>query len=221
VRGFTQFRLGPEENKLFLNLRRTWRILYCDDQEIRMLSTRDLIQCELLVLRCKRRDSQAASELVSMFQRALFYYIHRLVDSEEDAWDVLQETWMSVFRSLSSLNDPCALPAFLYRVARNHALSRLRKRKLDGRLISHLDPPDPAGQADIDFTREDAAEVHVALQRLPLAHREVLTLFFLQDLSIKEIASVLTLPEGTVKSRLHHAKQSLRKLIEKGASHGT
>jgi len=184
-----------------------------------MLSTSDLILCELLVLRCRQRDARAASGLLALFQRPLLYYVRRLVDSEEDAWDVVQETWLSVFRSLDSLRDPRALPAFLYRAARNHAVAYLRKRHLDGSLIAHADPPESGDGTGCDFAEEDTALVHAALQRLSPAHREVLTLSFLQDLSIPQIAGVLDVPEGTVKSRLHHAKQSLRQLLQKGTSH--
>jgi RNA polymerase sigma factor (sigma-70 family) len=69
------------------------------------------------------------------------------------------------------------------------------------------------------FTREDAAAVHAGLDKLSLPHREALTLFFLQDLTIEEIASVLAIPPGTVKSRLHHAKKALGTILYEGANH--
>ncbi len=184
-----------------------------------MMSDADLILCELLVLRCQRRDPSAADELVAFFEKPLLYYLRRLVRSEDDAWDLLQETWMSAFRALPSLRDARALPAFLYRTARNHALADLRHRDADFRLYAALDAPQTSTEPEPTFTSEDAAAVHAGLDKLSLPHREALTLFFLQDLSIEEIASVLGIPPGTVKSRLHHAKKALGAVLWEGANH--
>ena len=91
----------------------------------------------------------------------------------------------------------------------------LRKRKADIAMLSKMDPPvseDPS----LDFQTEQWEEVHRVLGRLSLAHREVLTLFFLQDLSLEDIANVLGAAVGTVKSRLHYAKLAARERLEKG-----
>lgn len=184
-----------------------------------MISDADLILCELLVLRCQRRDPRAADELVAFFEKPLLYYLRRMVGSEADAWDLLQETWVSVFRSLPSLRDARALPAFLYRTARNHALAQMRHRNADLRLYAVVDAPPTSTDPEPTFTPEDAAAVHAGLDKLTLPHREALTLFFLQDLSIEEIASVLGIPPGTVKSRLHHAKKALGAILCQGANH--
>lgn len=183
------------------------------------MSDADLLLCEMLVLRHQRRDLSAAEELVAFFERSLLYYLRRLVRSEDDAWDLLQETWISVFRALPGLRDTRALPAFLYRTARNHALARVRHREADFRLYTALDAPENSGEVEPTFTADDAAAVHAGLDKLSLPHREVLTLFFLKDLTINEIATVLDIPPGTVKSRLHHAKKGLKAVLSEGASH--
>src|SRR4029078_6677912 len=99
-----------------------------------MMTDADLIFCELLVLRCQRRDPNAAEELVTFFERPLLYYLRRMVGSEADAWDVVQDAWVFVFKALPKLRDARAFPAFLYRTARNQALARLRQRDADLRL---------------------------------------------------------------------------------------
>lgn len=179
----------------------------------------DLILCELLVLRCQRRDPRAADELVTLFEKPLLYYLRRMVESEADAWDLLQETWMSVFKALPKLRDARALPAFIYRTARNHALALLRHRDADLRLYAAVEVPPNETDHEPDFTPNDAAAVHAGLNKLSLPHREALTLFFLQELSIEDIASVLAIPPGTVKSRLHHAKKALRPILNEGDRH--
>lgn len=179
----------------------------------------DLILCEMLALRCQRRDPTAPGELVGLFEKPLLYYLRRLVGSEDDAWDLFQETWISVFRALPGLREPRALPAFLYRTARNHALAHLRHRDADMRLYAAVDALQAGTEAEPAFSSEDAAAVHAGLDRLSLPHREALTLFFLDDLSIDDIASVLGIAPGTVKSRLHHAKKALAAQLGEGAPH--
>jgi RNA polymerase sigma-70 factor (ECF subfamily) len=85
------------------------------------------IRNELLVLRYRRGDDRALEEIVSIWERPLFYYIRRLVNAEETAWDVLQEVWVQVIRKIGKLREPRALGAWLYRIAHNIAVSHLRK----------------------------------------------------------------------------------------------
>ncbi|MGE0760839.1 MAG: RNA polymerase sigma factor, partial [Pirellulaceae bacterium] len=117
------------------------------------------------------------------------------------------------------LRDTRALPAFLYRTARNHALALLRHRQADVRLHATVDVPQDSTDTEPSFTAEDAAAVHAALDRLPPVQSEVLTLFFLEDLTTREIALVLGIPPGTVKSRLFHAKKALKAILLEGVSH--
>jgi len=181
-----------------------------------MMTDADLILCELLVIRCQRRDRRAANELVTLFEKPLLYYLRRMMGSEDDAWDLVQETWASVFKALPTLRDARSLPAFLYRTARNHALALLRHRQADLRLYAAIEPSLENMDREPNFTSDDAAAIHAGLTNLSLPHREVLTLFFLEQLTIDEIASVLSLPTGTVKSRLHHAKKALRTILNEG-----
>jgi RNA polymerase sigma-70 factor (ECF subfamily) len=161
---------------------------------------------------------------VRLWERPLFYYLRRLAPTEADTWDLLQETWLRVFRSIASIRDPRTLPAFLYTTARNAALTRLRKRgvifeSINGCADEHLATVE--GAADWAFVAfDDAERVHHALDRLPLQQREALTLYFLQDLSIDEIAAVLNVPAGTIKSRLHYGKQAIRKIISQDTDGG-
>lgn len=179
-----------------------------------MAGDSDGIWCELMVVRCLRRDPAAPGELVARFQQSLLYYLRRLLGSEADAWDVSQETWLSVFRALPKLQEPRSLPAFLYRTGRNAALAHLRRNRLittgDEAAVAEAVPDDDPSLEDAVFAREAAARLHEALGTLPLAQRDVLTLHFLRDLSVGQIADVLGVPAGTVKSRIFHAKRSLR-----------
>ncbi|HEX8522741.1 MAG TPA: sigma-70 family RNA polymerase sigma factor [Tepidisphaeraceae bacterium] len=177
------------------------------------MKEKDLIRCELLVLAYKRgRRDEAARELLDLFQRPALYYIRRLVRSEADAWDALQETFMSILKSIPTLRDARALPAFVYRTARNAALTQNRRRHEDEPLTQAVQETVAAGEEQ-DFSHEDAERLHRAMETLPLAQREVLTLFFLKDLSLEQIAEVTGAAVGTVKSRMFYAKRALRERL--------
>ncbi|MGB7160930.1 MAG: RNA polymerase sigma factor [Tepidisphaeraceae bacterium] len=187
-----------------------------------MLPDKQILECKLLVLRCQRGDRSAFERIVAIWERPLFYYLRRLAPSEEDTWDLLQETWMKVFRAIGTIRDPRTLPAFLYATARNAAISRLRlpgfheiTTAANGADVAALQPSPDDDVAAFD----DAEQVHHALDWLPMPQREALTLYFLRDLSLEEIAQLLSVPVGTVKSRLHYGKQALRRILSKEEDH--
>jgi RNA polymerase sigma-70 factor (ECF subfamily) len=166
----------------------------------------------VLVLRCQAGDPAAFEELVARYGPRLRYYLRKLLGGD-GADDALQEVWCDAFRGLPRLLDPRALPAWLYRLARDRAFRQLRRRRVFVPLPEG-DLPDPAGDGD-EFTAEDARQVHAALDRLAPEHREVLLLRFLEDMPYEDIARVTGCPVGTVRSRLHYAKHALRQVIEK------
>jgi len=181
------------------------------------MTDKERIYAELLALRCRRGDREALAELVEHWERRLLYFVRRLVDDEQEAWDVLQETWLGVFRGIKSLNDGACLSTWLYRVARNNCVNHLRKKMKLREMESGNIPVDDFSEEVSDHAFEDADLVHRSLDKLPLLQREVITLFFLEDMSIAEMSSVLDVPPGTVKSRLFTAKRTLRKIVERGA----
>jgi RNA polymerase sigma-70 factor (ECF subfamily) len=180
-----------------------------------VLSDKQLVESDLLVVRWQRGDRSAFEGIVKLWEQPLFYYLRRLAASEADAWELLQDTWLKVLRSLDSLRDGRALPAFLYTTAHHTAISHLRRlnRTEDARDVESV--PDDSAADDVAIL-DNAEHVHHALDQLPLFQREVLTLFFLQDLSLEQMAQLLAVPLGTVKSRLHYAKIAMRQILSRG-----
>jgi RNA polymerase sigma-70 factor (ECF subfamily) len=177
--------------------------------------TRDeqAIRDELLVLRCQCGEAAAFSELFRQWEQRLFYYVRRLVPQEADAWDTLQKTWLKVVRDIRRLRHPAALRVWLYRLARNTAVSHFRlELALRGRLESEVNVGDTVCSEELSRL-ENAELVHHTLGRLPLSFREVLTLHFLEDMPLLEMSAVLGVPVGTVKSRLYYAKRAMRDLL--------
>ncbi|HUV40358.1 MAG TPA: sigma-70 family RNA polymerase sigma factor [Sedimentisphaerales bacterium] len=177
---------------------------------------KQVIYYELLVLRCQREDKEALEEMIRLFERQILYYIRRLVENETDAWNILQETWIKVIRSIKQIREPKKLPAWLYSIARKTAISHLRAEYSKEAVFDCT--RDIAGiqdNAEENLSFENAEQVHYGLSKISLPHREVLTLFFLQDLTLEQIADVLNISIGTVKSRLYYARQALKEVLAK------
>jgi len=179
---------------------------------------KQILESALLVVQWQRGDKAAFEGIVRLWEPSLFYYLRRLAPSEADAAEWLQETWLKVFKALRSLRDPQALPAFLYRTARNAAISHLRRGEFfeSNHEAASAEPCEPGDPLAV---LESADQAHHALEKLPLLQREVLTLFFLRELTLEQMAVLLGVPLGTVKSRLHYAKQAMAKILSSGESH--
>lgn len=139
------------------------------------------------MLRCRRGDPAALEELVRAWEKRLHYFIRQLVKNEQDAWDILQQTWLRVLRGIRSLKDADRLTPWLYQIARYAAFTYAR---LQSNYRAGLEEHANIDWADEDpgaFQFDHAEQVHHALRQLSLPHREVLTrvtrLFFVPTAS--------------------------------------
>jgi RNA polymerase sigma-70 factor (ECF subfamily) len=151
-----------------------------------MPTEKDLIHQELLILRCRRGERAALEELVKTWERRIFYFVRRLGCKEQDAWDVVQQTWLKVLRGLSGLKEPRNLAPWLYRIARNTAINHGQMGSLYRENLHDLEP---AGEVEDPGPHqlEDAEQIHHGLLQLALPHREVLTLHFLESMTVEQI----------------------------------
>jgi RNA polymerase sigma-70 factor (ECF subfamily) len=168
---------------------------------------------ELLAIRCQLGERTAFDELIARWHEPLWRYLRRLADREDVVADLVQDTWIRVLRGIARLREPASLRPWLFGIARRVAMDRLRLRysrppqddaDLD-QIAAPLDDLDP----DADIAALDSA-----MAALPLADREALTLFYLRELTIPEMARLLQIPEGTIKSRLFRARQALRRELD-------
>lgn len=173
---------------------------------------------ELLAIRCRRRDLAAWDELVERWSDRLMYYLRRLIDNEHDATNALQEVWLQAFRGVRTLRDSSRLAPWLYTIARRTAMNHFRHHYASREVLaSEVIESETNDGSDAELSLENAELVHFGLSRIGLPEREVLTLSFLDDLSTNEIAALLEIPPGTVKSRLFKARRDLRRVLEKEA----
>ena len=173
-----------------------------------------------LVLRAQIGDRAAFHELVSVYQERLTYYVHRLVKDWHQSRDILQQVWLDVFRTLGKLQSPAAFRVWLYRIAHDRVVTHIRHRIVDDDVIDQIavDAIDAEHWNDLDAL-ENAELVHFALDKLSDIHREIMTLRFLEEMDVKDIARVMQCSEGTAKSRLYYAKNAMRCIIAEELGH--
>jgi RNA polymerase sigma-70 factor, ECF subfamily len=170
-----------------------------------------------LALRCQLGETEAFRELVAEMERPLMYFASKVLGSERDAPDVVQDVWLQAFAKVGQLRELGAIRPWLYRLTRAIAVSRIRSdvaRERREATVTEEELPVGDDGTDARLLQEDAATLHRSLDVLSLEHREVLTLHFLEELSLEEIAGIVSVPVGTVKSRLFHAKRRLRQALE-------
>lgn len=169
---------------------------------------RDGLAEELLAVRCQLGEPAAFEELVALLHLRLWGYLVRLVGDRTVAEDALQETWLRVLRGVSRLRERDRLFSWVFGIARRVAMDGLRRRRvvvdLDDAAVQQL-----AAAEEPDELEDQSLLVHEGLLELPLLEREVLTLFYLEELSLRQVSEVVGVPEGTVKSRLFRARRML------------
>ena len=172
------------------------------------------IEDDLLAVRCQLGEREAFDELIRRWHEPLWKYARRLTGDDDAAAETVQETWLRVLRGIARLREPERLRAWLFGITRRVVMDRLRKRYSEPAMVA-IDDVDLAGPEDARELAGDLETMHEELNQLPLLEREVLVLFYLRELTLAELAEVLAVPVGTIKSRLFRARHSLRSQLEK------
>jgi RNA polymerase sigma-70 factor (ECF subfamily) len=171
----------------------------------------DRLDEELLVVRCQLGERAAFEALIRTWSGPLLAHLYR-VAGPEAAEDLAQEVWIRVFRGIVRLREGARLKPWLLGIAHHVMMDRLRLRYAERDMAMACDAGDESDKEEV------LALLESQLAALPVLERETLTLFYLEDLSLTEIAKIQAVPSGTVKSRLHRARGLLRdKMLSKGA----
>ena len=177
-----------------------------------MKNPRDQLLDEMLVMRRQDGSARAMQLLARRWQRRLWRYAMRLTGRDETAWDVTQEAWMAIIKGIRRLQDPAMFATWALRIVRNKSADHWRRVGQRRRLTEGAADQQRNGESSDSDDRSEA--LRRALRRLSIDRRELLSLRYGQDLNICEIARILGIPPGTVKSRLHHAREELKHKLE-------
>lgn len=171
-----------------------------------------------LVLASKGGDQDAFAQLVQRYQRRIFNLVYRMLQQYEEANEITQETFLAAWQGLPSFRGEARFATWLYRIAYNCALKQLETRKRDRALQAALqaeqalDSSADRASAQID-AHEQQALVQEHLSHLPAKYRIVLILRHLQDMTYEEMAEILTMPVGTIKTHLFRARNLLKERL--------
>jgi RNA polymerase sigma-70 factor, ECF subfamily len=165
------------------------------------------------------RDGKPAAwdALFRRYQLPLYVYVFELVRNEQTSLDLVQETFIAAVKHIGGLRDDEKFGSWLFGIAHQKVIQLWRKRGGKEILFDEIpESPDESENSpdDLLIRREQETEFMNLLNQLPLPQRSVLLLHFVEDFSLEEIARITETLIGTVKSRLHYAKKTLRKLLE-------
>jgi RNA polymerase sigma-70 factor, ECF subfamily len=176
----------------------------------------------VLIKRLSAGDEEALGTLMDRYGGALLHFAHRLVGDLQLAEEIYQDTMLKAWQQAASFRLDGHLKAWLFRVARNNAIDYMRKKRLPlEEFTTCLETAATTFRPEREAERSWlSTEVVEAVSELPPAYREVVDLRFFHQLCYQEIAQVLGIPLGTVKSRLNYAIQRLTKILrERGIDH--
>ncbi len=186
-----------------------------------MRTKRDIVT-EYLVLEAQARSTRsehAFGQIVRLWDRPLRAFVWRQIGSQNMGDDLQQEIWLAIARSLGRLEDPSRFAPWAYRIARNRCIDAIRRSERHRKVFSPDEPADHADTADnadrgSDAARDPAGQVRALLERLPDDQRQLLTMHYLDEFGVRDMALILDIPEGTVKSRLFHARRLIKQQLE-------
>ena len=170
-------------------------------------------------------DQQAFAELVDLYQDKLYHMAYRMLSNRQEAEDVVQDAFLRVYKNLDRFDETLKFSTWIYRIATNLCIDRLRKRKptysldaesqdyegLDGYSMIPSDDKTPESELILSDTQRI---IHQAMESLPPKYKSVMMLRYIQDLSLQEVGDILDMPVTTIKTRVHRGREFLRKKLE-------
>jgi RNA polymerase sigma-70 factor (ECF subfamily) len=178
-----------------------------------------------LIARARSGDERAFRTLLDKYERPVFSICMRMVRNRDEATDLAQEAFIKVFSMLDRYNPAYAFSSWLFKITSNLCIDYIRKRRIEtypmddpidgekGEIVRQYESDEPDPSAVLD-RKEKMARLNEAIEELPEHYRIMLILRHQENLSYEEIASTLEIPLGTVKARIHRAREMLRGKLE-------
>ena len=174
-----------------------------------------------VVKRAQKGDRLAFAELVELYKDKLYNMAYRMMGNAQEAEDVAQEAFLRAYKNLDSYNAKHKFSTWIYRIATNLCIDKMRKKKPDYSLDAEVDGIVGADMytriassertPEEEYVRaETQTEVQAAIESLPENYRAAVVLKYMHDMSLQEIADILEVPVSTVKTRIHRGREALR-----------
>lgn len=169
-------------------------------------------------------DQNAFAEIVDLYKDKVYQLCFRMLGNQHEAEDIAQEAFIRAYVNIHTFNQKLKFSTWLYRIATNLSIDRIRKKKPDYYLDAEIAGTDGLTMysqlaADVSLPEEELEGLELqeiiqkAILSLPDKYRSVIVLKYIDELSLKEISEILDLPIGTVKTRIHRGRESLKNLL--------
>lgn len=177
-----------------------------------------------LIEKAKSGDIDAFTELLYLYNDKIYHLAYRMLGNSHEAEDVSQETFLRVYTNLERYDDKYKFSTWVYRIATNLCIDRIRKKKADFSLDDNWNseeemdlyskiPNYSKSPEDEVISNEEQEILQNAISNLPPKYRAIMTLRYVNDLSVQEIGDITNLSKATVKTRLHRGREYLRKQL--------
>ncbi len=167
-----------------------------------------------LVASARMGDTAAMDQLVRLVQPHLLRHANRLLGDAEGARDVTQTAWVDILRGLARLREVAAFRAFAMQIVTRKVAAAIKTRQRDREIATGWAEEGEFTTAPLGEQTADAQNVRDAIARLPPTHQATLALFYLDEMTVAEVATALDVPVGTIKTRLMYARDKLRVLLK-------
>jgi RNA polymerase sigma-70 factor (ECF subfamily) len=179
-----------------------------------------------LVILAREGNRGAFAELVELYKNKIYHLAYRMLGNRQEAEDVVQDTFLRMYEHLSGYDSSRKFSTWLYRIATNLCIDRLRRRRSVYSLDAELSEGEGVDGYAVLRTNEPGPEEAVmlterqrilfdAVSSLPDKYKAAVALKYYQDLSLKEISDILQIPVPTVKTRIHRGREYLRRKLER------
>jgi RNA polymerase sigma-70 factor, ECF subfamily len=178
-----------------------------------------------MVSQVKKGDQEAFEGIVDLFKDKIYRHCFRMVGNGHEAEDLAQETFLRAYRSIDKYNGEYKFSTWIFRIATNLCIDRLRKKKPDyyldaevpgtdgATMYSHL-PSEQLLPEEVVTENEQWSELQQEIMKLPEKYRTAIVLKYVEDLSLEEISQIMEIPVPTVKTRIHRGREALKKVFQ-------
>lgn len=177
------------------------------------MRSREQVVDEMLVLAAQAGNAAAFERLAVRWNPRLYRHAYRMTRDAEGAREVVQDAWVSIARGLRRVRDPARFGPWALRITGRRCADWVGRRQRARGRTSTLEDAGAIAEPANDRA-DDLARIRDALRRLDPERRALMAMFYVEGMTVHEIADALGIPPGTVKSRLYHARERLRAVLE-------